>query len=166
MCQLLAITIFIPNDKPAVKNYLENFRQCGLTQKLHRDVGTSQRESRYHTSKRAYRFGHKYVRANIPARQRPSSPTTNLNLLLGLFQGSMQETPSFLRKYRTSSHAASWGERNFSSSGKSHFGPTPRPWEVPESFGWLRYGIHVLVFQVSGHSRYRFITDCTYTETH
>ena len=149
MCQLLAITIFIPNDKPAVKNYLENFRQCGLTQKLHRDVGTSQRDSQDHTSKRAYIFGHKSVRSNIPARQRPSSPTTNLHLLFGLFQGSMQEKPSCLGKYRTSYHAASRGGRNFFSSSKSHCGLTPRPWEVLESFGWLRDGIPVLVFQVS-----------------
>ena len=43
-----------------------------------------------------------------------SSPTTNLHLLFGLFQGSMQEKPSCLGKYRNSSHAASQGVRNFS----------------------------------------------------
>ena len=114
MCQLLAIIIFIPNDKPAVKHHLENFRQCGLFRKGHRDVGTSQRESQDPTSKKACRFRHKSVRSNIPAHQIPSSPTTNLHIIFGLFQGSMQENSSCLRNYRTSSHAASKGDRNFS----------------------------------------------------
>ena len=55
---------------------------------------------------------------------------------------------------------------DFFGAGKYHCGPAPLPWEIPESFGWLRDGLPVQILQVYGHSRDRVNTDWPSTETH